>query len=391
MNINDRSPGWDKRAVNQIARDVYGSLRQMFDAHGWDTDGKTPGQVAPTRVKVAYGNVESFVGAHKNGILRNAILNPSAAIDNDPPDVWLTSFYGFTPENWAMFGFTVEADRRSFLEQSNPGDLVVIYGTKDLNTSDAGKVLGVIQVSHVIDTAQRFLSQEVWAKKLQSHPGKWNFGVQILRAWKVPIDCQPSIESFAPATYSHAKAQAIGRYGMRLALADIKSLKALALEEVSVLRLPAVTPTVLLPGSEALRPSRPGPISRNPYLVRESEGPKHLYILRMTGPTDHFVNETVGDREIVKVGFSVSPETRRRAFSAALPGSRIAWEILHSTFSEGNKPFPNSAAALAGEQAMVRLLDKEGHSLGGEFFVASKEAIDRAWSIGNQTAKGHSS
>jgi hypothetical protein len=373
-----RKPGWDKIEITRIANEHYSTWSEMFSIHDWSNDGKPENQIAATRIVETYGSVEKFVDMHDGGRAANPFLTPHAALEAQPNDVWLTSFYGFGPETWAMFGFTKEADRKGFLDVSQPGALVVVYGTKGLPKADAGKVLGVLQVSHLCGPGEAFVAHSEWAKKMEEFPEKWNYGVQVTRAWKIPEDCRPAIEDFAPATYSHGKAQAIGRYGSRLAREETQKLLGLIFEEVPVFNRPTLPSTIPATGAEAFNPSRPGPVSRNPYLVKESEGPKHLYILQMTGPTEHFIHEGAGSGEIIKVGFSVSPITRQKAFIAALPGNRIAWKILHSTFNEGREPFPTSAAALAGEKAMVDL-----------FFLASADAIAKAWAIGNQMAREH--
>lgn len=56
----NRQPGWDKRAINQIASDLYDGLGPMFEAHGWATDGRVISQIAPTKVVQTYGSVEAF-------------------------------------------------------------------------------------------------------------------------------------------------------------------------------------------------------------------------------------------------------------------------------------------------------------------------------------------
>lgn len=91
MAREERQPGWDKRAINDIARVEYGGLNGMFEAHGWVTDGRVISQIAPTKVVQTYGSVEAFVKAHEDGMAGNAMLDPKVAILSDPPEVWLTS------------------------------------------------------------------------------------------------------------------------------------------------------------------------------------------------------------------------------------------------------------------------------------------------------------
>jgi hypothetical protein len=89
----------------------------------------------------------------------------------------------------------------------------------------------------------------------------------------------------------------------------------------------------------------------------------------------------------VKVGFSVSPLSRLEAHRKALPKGAFEWQLLHSTYSEGANPYPSSKHALAGEAAMKDCLNTPGKSLGGEFFLASKESIIQAWHSGKDAAE----
>lgn len=388
MNNDERSPGWDKRAVNLIAKEQYGGLRPMFDEHGWTTDGRIISQIAPTKVVETYGSIAAFELAHRFGKGGNAVLDPQAAILRKPPDVWLTSYYGFDPETWGLVTFTDPADRANFVEQSAPGALVVVYGTKSLKTKDAGRILGVQQVSHIVGPSEDFIEPTAWAAKQGRNPKSWNYGVQCTRAWRLPEEFRPLVDDFAPDTYSTNDARTIGRRGKRMTSREARTLLKLPFIEVPVYN---GQPVELLPpqlGEIVLTPSKPGPVSQTPRMVREAEGEKHLYILKMRGELQHFIGEKPAGRRIVKVGFSVSPDSRRMAFDAALPGNRISWEVHRSTFKDGMPPFPSSKHALAGEKAMVNYLKENGRSLGGEFFLASDDAIERAWSLGVKTAKG---
>jgi len=379
MTNTNRKPGWDKKAINKIGTDYYGDLESMFDAHGWETNGKTFGQIAPTRVVETYGSVEVFVSAHELGKAGKLFLNPLAAIDLELPEVWLTSFYGFAPQYWGLLGFTYEKDRDNFIRDSKPGALIVCYGTKSLEKGMAGRVLGIQQVSHKVGDAKEFIAPAQWLEKVEEFPDKWNFGVECTRAWEIPEEWRPSIEEFANVTYSHDNAQTIARRCKRLTRAEAAKILDLTLREVPVY---GGNPVEILPptiGPVALKTSKAGPVSQQPFMVREAEGPKHLYVLSLNGDISPFFDGKIKCRKIVKVGFSVSPETRKMAFNAALPGDRIKWEVCRTTYEEDYAPLESSKPALAGEKAMKDFLEKNTKSLGGEFFLANDEDIDKAW------------
>ena len=388
MSTPDRSPGWDKRAVNRIAKEQYGGLRAMFDAHGWSTDGRVISQMAPTRVTETYGSVAAFEAAHNSGLDGNPVLNPVAAIKRNPPDVWLTSYYGFNPETWGLVTFTKPEDRSKFIDNSVPGTLIVIYGTKDLSPDQAGRILGVQQVSHRIGPSQNFIEPTRWKIKQHEHPDSWNYGVQCLRAWKLPEEFRPLVDDFASETYSYADARTIGRRGKRLTRNEARKLLKLPFVEVPVYGGRAVDVLGPQKGEDVFTPSRAGPVSQTPHLVREAEGPKHLYILRLHGDTDNFLGYRAKGQMILKVGISASPGTRCDALNRALPEGAFKWHIERSTHRDGLPPFPTSAHAIAGEDAMKAFLHREGRSLGGEFFLSAHDLAMRAWDEGVQAAQG---
>jgi hypothetical protein len=384
MPDSSRKPGWDKQAVNRVANEHYGSLQEMFDAHGWDSNGRTIGQTAPTLVMQTYGNVEAFVQAHEGGLNKSALNNPFAAIESDPPNVWLTSFYGFAPRNWGFLGFTTEIMRNSFVRRSKAGALVVVYAASGAGAATRGKVIGIQQVSHRVGHASDFMNEDSWRDKQANldRRDKWNFAVQAVRAWKVTPETSPSVADFAPHTYSPGRSQVIGAQGMLLEAVEANNILGLDLVEVSVFGGPAIDLAVAAPAKLALKPSRPGPVSQTSYTVREAEGPKHLYVLELQGDADAYLGRDSAGQKIVKIGFSKSPETRCSDHNRAFPAGAFRWSVLKSTFQEQREAFPSSKHAMAGEQEMKDQLEFNGQSLGGEFFLANRKAIELAWQAG---------
>ncbi|WP_039390161.1 hypothetical protein [Novosphingobium sp. MBES04] len=168
---------------------------------------------------------------------------------------------------------------------------------------------------------------------------------------------------------------------------EVQNLLKLDLVEVPVYGQVPVDSILPQPAKKALRPSKPGPVSQSGYTVREAEGPKHLYILRMGGPIHALLGEDPEEALIVKVGFSRSPETRCDTHNKALPAGTFRWTVWKTTFEPERDPLPSSQHAIAGEDAMKTYLDAKGKSLGGEFFLASPKAIKKAWKIGVETAE----
>ena len=385
MSDTDRRQGWDRRAIMRIAREHYGDLDGMFAAHGWSAGDKKTSQIASTLVVETYGSVEALVRAHPD-IVPDAFDVVNAA----QPDVWLTSFYGFAPRNWGFLGFTIPSMRNRFIRESQPGALVLVYGPSGVAPDERGKLLGIQQMSHEVGSAQIFMEPDVWAAK-QANPDrrdKWNFGVRAVRAWKVTPETRPMIRDFASETYTPGRARFIGAQGMRLTPDEARKILTLDLQEVPVFGGPTVDHCVAGPAAEILRPSKAGPVSATGHWHREAEGPKHLYILKLDGNGDHFMGEAIGDKLVVKVGMSRSPDTRCDDHNRTLPKCAFEWKVACSTFVDGRDPFPNSRLALIGEQAMKDFLGREGRSRGGEFFLATRSQMEMAWRRGVDVAAG---
>ena len=382
MSVTDRRPGWDAKAISEVMTSHYGKLADLFEAHGWPERGAAMMTAQQGRIAATYGGIEAFELAHRQGLAGNPLLNPAAAIDADPPDVWLTSYYSFVPEDWGLLGFTKEYMRQRFLRQSQPGALVVVYGASTALASARRRVLGIQQQSHRTGTKWDFLSPTAAAAERADpqRAEKWTYAVQTIRAWRIPDERQPLVEEIFPETYAGKNGMVIGSQGLKLTPAEARRLFDLDLVETPVWGGYEFEAALPGPARAVLSPSRPGPVAQSAYVVREAEGPKHLYILRLNGRAEHLLDEEVGDALIVKVGFSHSPSTRRDAHNRSLPACAFRWEVEYSTAASGRAPFPSSRHALAGENLLKDNLSKTGRSLGGEFFLVEREALDHAWS-----------
>ena len=386
-----REPGWDKAAVNRIANEQYGGLQQLFDAHGWQVGDRVISQVQAQRAVEEYGSVEAFVRAHEDGRDLNPVLDTLAAIRSDPPQVFLKSFHGFTPETWGFLGYSTKSKRDRFIEMSKPGALVVICGTAKAPIAEERlRVLGMQQQSHIIGTKWDYLSPERHAEEHADsyRADRWFYALKATRAWRIPQEQRPYVRDIFPTTHKGGdNGTAIGSYGLRLAPDEARALLDLTLVEVPVFGGQPIDALLPGPATELLKPSRPGPVSQSGYTVREAEGEKHLYILRMDGHTESLLGYDSGDRSVFKVGFSVSPMTRCNAHNKTLPACAFEWTIHRSTVEQGRPPFSSSRHALAGEQAMKDTLVSQGKSLGGEFFLADEKSIERAWNAGIHAAE----
>lgn len=318
------------------------------------------------------------------------IMTPEEAVTAKPPNVWLTSTYGFGPHEWGCLVFTNKKDRENFQNRSIPGALVVIYGGSKCIAKERGKVLGIFQCSDNEDDTKKYMPPHIWeAKQKSENKDRWNHAIEVVRAWQVIPEQRPHVRDFAGISYDPKLGQHISRRGIQLTENEVQKILQFDLVEVDVFGKRQLAGSVIAHGADILTPSSAGCVSQSPFVTRESEGPKHLYILQLVGNETNFLGQEVGKRIIVKVGMSKSPEIRCNDFNRSLPACEYKWHVLHSTFREGAKPFPSSAHAIAGEDKMKSVLSKTERSLGGEFFLSSKASMASAWSLGKVAAASY--
>jgi hypothetical protein len=259
---------------------------------------------------------------------------PPDPFSYNPPNVWLTSFWGFRPESWGFVGFTQESDRRSFLKHSRPGCLVVVYVTKGSKHDLArrGRIAGFLQMSDEIGHASKFMPGDAFAVKERDpkQKGKWNFGVRAIRAWRVASDAPPLIEEFAPLTFGSATAQYIGGRGMPFDPSEALNLLDIEVFEVPIYRGRSTFDTITKPLAQQLKPSRAVPRSTSPYTVDEPDGPKKLYILKLRGNIAYLLDRpeaSIAKKIVIKIGYSMDPNVRCYAFNHAMPKCAFEWEV----------------------------------------------------------------
>ena len=63
--MSELSPGWDAKAISEIASEHYGGFTAMFEKHGWPERGQDMMPKVQLRVKDEYGSIAAFVDTHK--------------------------------------------------------------------------------------------------------------------------------------------------------------------------------------------------------------------------------------------------------------------------------------------------------------------------------------
>lgn len=309
-------------------------------------------------------------------------------------DVWLTSFWGFAPNEWGCIGFSDEARRERFLKATTPGVLVAIYVTKHKGTdNERGQVVGVLEISHERSHARDFISGEQWALKEadSASRGKWLYALRATRAWRiVPEDWMPVGELFLE-TYTEWEPQFIGASGVQVTPGEADALRQLEVYEVPVYGVSRPVDSTIMTLETALSPSRAVPPALGGYWVGETDGPKHLYILTLKGDLAVYLGEEPADvagKQVIKVGFSKSPLARRDQIQSAYPAGTFRWLVSKPTDPCGPAPYSCAKVAIAGEDAMkARLVDEKARSLGGEFFLADDWLVHSTWAAGQAEAQ----
>ena len=264
------------------------------------------------------------------------------------PNVWLTTFYGWSPSRWGCVGFTAEHQARKFREETTEGVLFVIYGAKNKRTPKElrGKVLGIYQLSHEYGLSEKYLSPiSIKANTLAGEEEKWKYAFKCVRAWEIVSDQRPDIEDFAPETYALGGHQHLGSQGRRLTRNEATRLLEYDWEETTVYGGNEIIDSV----PAALSPSRAGPIGKKPSTSsKEPDGPREIYILKLRGDMTKFLDitkEELNGRWVIKAGLSKSPKSRLDAFNKALPKCAFEWRIFKSTRLDEDPFIPDGESA----------------------------------------------
>lgn len=101
--------------------------------------------------------------------------------------VWLTAFYGFSPEDDGFLGFTDVNDRDRLFEQMGDRQLVCIYGASNPETDpkQVSQLLGILDVERErIDSWGRMSDKSKQRNLSKGYENKWRFALPVRRAWR---------------------------------------------------------------------------------------------------------------------------------------------------------------------------------------------------------------
>jgi len=319
-------------------------------------------------------------------------------IEIDPTNVWITSFWGWSPEAWGCVGFSKPGRLKTIMREAGPGSFWVTYVTEsspDAQEDMKGKIVGFYQLGDETGHSSQFIEPEVY----ELFPDRWVHAVRAVGAWTIDRTDWQSVREFASDSYfapnGKDRGRSIAQSGRRLKKFEAEKLLDMKFRYVE----PYSGSTSMIKNGrtpdqgKAHAPSRPGPAVDGLCLVDRSKNTaKNLYILELLGGSEEFLGRTPEDingRKIIKVGLSHTPEVRCDAYNASLPDGRFRWELIRSTSRDGDDRYKNHDIAVEGEQAMkdyFMLPSNTAQSLDREFFLAKQGTIDEAWNAGRRAA-----
>lgn len=312
----------------------------------------------------------------------------------DNPSVWITSFWGYSPETWGCVGFTSEARPRNIIKETTDPFIMAIYVTETApgNSPFKGKIAGYYELSHEIGLKEDFIATD--QMNAAHHPEeKWAHSFKALRAWEIDDAFKPTIKEFHPDLVKNKQQQTVSTWAKALPAEQIERLRALPCKEVQVFKQAKVETLDSLTFAGSGRVGG-GNFRGGGYEVGEPNShEKQIYILELLGDANDFVESVRDEQKIYKVGLSAWPPGRKMALNAALPNGKFVWVLRNMTENEALAPYSTFKIAKVGEDAMKDFLAEKHRSpddatrhLGGEFYLVDENSIEKAWSLGCSAA-----
>lgn len=384
LNINNKETkfvqGGDAQAIRDVAIEYYGGYENMFKVNGWDERGEKMLPSVGRNVSRKYGSVQNFINKH---LSKGHIF--------DGKSVYLTSYYGWSPEGWGMVGFSQKGRLDTLIKETTNPFYMVIYVTMGAPTDDIelkGKVVGFYEISHQKGHRDEFLHPT----RHNYHPEKWIHGLKALRAFTFLPEYQMHINEFYPEINRENIAQRVSGQSIKIPDEKIDVLKSLPYYEVDVYKgqkkISERIETSSLQQFSGRNKVGGGASNSSGYYVdaEPKDAPKELYVFELTGGAGNFLGRESFQKKIYKIGLSMSPKTRLSVFNKALPNGRFSWKIKYSTKKDGDLPYLGFEVAEYGENAMKDYLALSGEWLGGEFYATTEKVIKEVWQVGKKQA-----
>lgn len=296
-----------------------------------------------------------------------------------PQRIFARTLWGFDPEREAYIGFTEEWRRAELLSNSEPGDLVLIYGATNENThpDQVGMVLGFLELTHEVSSARECSDPAKYQERIENGQGnRWTHAIRISRAWR----CQQKIPARDVSRElfdnKHQFQRRSGAY--QLNDQDAQRAASIRVKEVPVWGSKADInePASNFPLVDLLKPSRGVSPGANETLAhkRDFNAKHHVYLAQLRGDVSAVMEGPPA--AIFKVGLTNNLMRRENELNAGFPMPHVmGWGMLQ------HLDVPNREAAEEAEQALKDFFVAERlRSLGKEFFAGRPEAVKAAFS-----------
>lgn len=301
---------------------------------------------------------------------------PNPTAQPTSPRVWITAFWGFDTSNEGYLGFTYEGNRAWFLENWREGDLVLIYGADAATTAPEQRhqALGFLEIEPtLIRDVDRMSQVGVQRKRDNDWLGRWTYAVPVVRAAEVTRKI--SINHIAHKTLTPNQARVIASRGALLTPEETRNALNLPVRPIDVFGQPPLTEEDKLSEFSPTNGINP---SFGDMISRRNDGEHFLYALVLNGEAARLLDRKpfeVRDKIIVKVGYSNDPVRRCADHNSALPPAlKLAWKTEFQSRS-----FPTGQAAKDAEDWLKAHLARTCESLGGEFFLCTKNELQTAF------------
>jgi hypothetical protein len=297
------------------------------------------------------------------------------------PRVWLKAFWGFDPLNEGYLGFTRPGDRDRFVDEAQPGDLVLIYGADAPETAlkDRRQALGFLEIEPTPIADRDRLSAEGLKRKIANGwVDRWTFAVPVRRAWQVTRRIE--VKHLAPHTYLPARARVIASRGELMTPEEAANSMKLPVVAVSVFGEAPVPSDnqAETPLQSVFKPSRGIEPTFGARRFEYEDGDHFLYMLQLDGDIASLLGRSaavLNGHIVVKVGFSRDPVRRRDEHNAALPpAGRLKWNLKLTS-----RAFIDGRTAKLAEDSLKAEFHHRFESLGGEFFLGKESDLTSAF------------
>lgn len=288
--------------------------------------------------------------------------------------VWLTGFWGFSPEEEGILGFTDPRDRDRLFDLIEERQLVCIYGAASPETDSkiVHHLLGVLEVERTpIDSWDKMSDAAKTQNIALGRQEKWRHAMPVRRAWRTNHTLD--VKQVFPKSYDPKNGRYIAKFGTWLVPQEARWL----LEKVPFTQTNVFGETPIAPLnddiakagsiSSFLKPSHGvfGSFGDRSFEVQDK--PHKLYLALFPASPELLTGRPVPrGTGLVKIGISGNIKNRLKALNLSFPQTAtIGWKITRTA------QFPDRSSAADAEASFkCQAVEEFGaSSLGKEFFV----------------------